>query len=354
MPSLRPSLLPSPLPSPAAPLGAVRVAARVLRFGDADGIDLLTEELRAPRGTEVRVRVTHASLGTTDVLARRGGYVFQPLPGFVTGYDFVGVLETESAVSAVLGMRAGDRVAGVLPRMGAHATRLVLPAALLAPVPAGLDSAVAATVPLDAITASTALRLGDVDAGGSVLVQGAGGAVGAFAVQLALRDGLTVYGTGSTRSRAQVEALGATFVDYTDPLWPARVRNASDGGVDAVIDHTGSPEALSALAPGGTLVHTAFTGRRGHERADSLRGSLVSAAHRWSAPRQRICSVPALVATRRNDYRRTLGDLLELVATGALSAPEVEAVPFERIRDAHRAAGRAASGRRKVVVTMPE
>jgi len=330
-----------------------RTAARIAAFGDADVVQLVDEEVRAPRGTEVVVRVTHASVGSTDVLARRGGYVFHPFPGFVPGYDFVGVLETESAVSAVLGLRAGARVAGVLPGMGAHATRLVIPASLLAPVPDGLDSAVAATAPLDLVTASHALRLAEVDAGGSVLVQGVTGPVGSYAAQLATRDGLTVFGSASTRSREVAEALGVTFVDYTDPLWAARVKNATDGGADAVIDHTGSAEVLTALSPRGTWVHTAFVGRRGHERGDSLRGSLTAAAHRFGAQRQRVCSVPGLVATRRNDYRRDLTALLGMLATGELTAPAVDAVPFERIRDAHRAADRAQRGR-KVVVTMPE
>ncbi|GAB3586198.1 medium chain dehydrogenase/reductase family protein [Leifsonia lichenia] len=330
-----------------------RTAARVTRFGDADVVALVDEEVRPPRGTEVVVRVTHSSLGATDVLARRGGYVFQPFAGFVTGYDFVGVLETESAVSAVLGMRAGDRVAGVLARMGAHATRIVVPASLLTPVPDALDSAVAATAPLDLITAWHALQLAAVDAGGSVLVQGVTGPVGSYAAQLAKRDGLTVFGSASTRSRAAAEALGATFVDYTDPLWAARVKNASDGGVDAAIDHTGSPDVLDALGPHGTWVHTAFVGRRGHERADSLLGSLSSTAHRWGGQRQRVCSVPGLVLTRRNDYRRSLASLLGMLAAGDLTAQAVDAIPFERVWDAHRAADTAERGR-KVVVTMPE
>lgn len=333
--------------------GSARVAARVTAFGDADVVSLADEEVRGPRGTEVVVRVTHASMGSTDVLARRGGYVLQPVPGFVTGYDFVGVLETESAVSAVLGLRAGARVAGVLPRMGAHATRLVLPATLLSPVPDTLDSAVAATAPLDLITASHALRLAAVEAGGSVLVQGVTGPVGSFAAQLAARDGLRVFGSASLRSRGDAEALGVTFVDYTDPLWAARVKNASGGGVDAVVDHTGSPAVLDALAPRGTVVRTAFVGRREHERGDSVRGSLTAASRRWGEQRERVCSVPLLVATRRNDYRRTLTALLWMLAAGELTAPTVDAVPFERIREAHRAADRAERGR-KVVVTMPE
>ena len=71
-----------------------RSAARVVRFGDASAVAVVHETLRPPRGNEVVVRVTHATIGSTEVLARRGGYVFQPVPGFVPGYDFVGVLES--------------------------------------------------------------------------------------------------------------------------------------------------------------------------------------------------------------------------------------------------------------------
>src|SRR6185312_11967497 len=71
-----------------------RLVARVSRFGDPTAMVLAREPLRPPRGNDVIVRVTHASLGATDLLARRGGYVLQPAPGFVTGYDFVGELMT--------------------------------------------------------------------------------------------------------------------------------------------------------------------------------------------------------------------------------------------------------------------
>lgn len=77
---------------------ADRRAAVVSRFGDALSLVLAEQSLRPPRGNDVVVRVTHASVGATDVLARRGGYVFQPLPGFTPGYDLVGELERSESV----------------------------------------------------------------------------------------------------------------------------------------------------------------------------------------------------------------------------------------------------------------
>lgn len=325
--------------------GPSRLVARVSRFGDVGAMVLAREPVRPPRGTQVVVRVTHASLGATDLLARRGGYALQPVPGFVTGYDFVGELVTESAVSVALGLREGARVAGVLPRMGAHTTFLTLPATLLVAVPDGLDAASAAVLPLDGVTAARALGLaGD---GGRILVQGASGAVGMLAAQLAQEQGRTVVGTASPRSRDAVADLGFPLVDHRDPDWPALVREAAGGPVDAAIDHTGSPRVREALREGGTIVHTAFTGRVGHERADTLRGGAAAARSRTD----RVCSAPLYVATRRAAYRRVAAGLLASAAAGSLRIAEPLPFPLTEVWDAHRAAEQVAPGR-KVVLTM--
>ncbi|WP_314149510.1 zinc-binding dehydrogenase [uncultured Leifsonia sp.] len=323
----------------AATGGSTRRSARVVRFGDPSGVVLATEPVRAPRGNDVVVRVTDASLGSTDVLARRGGYVLQPVPGFVTGYDLVGVLETESAVSVALGLRAGMRVAGVLPRMGAHTTRLVVPPTLLVAVPDGLDSASAAVLPLDAVTAALALRL--AGPASRILVQGVLGAVGSLAAQLASRAGASVVGTAS----APVD--GVTTVDYRDPDWPALAVAEAGGAFDAAIDHTGSPRVAEALAPTGVLVHTAFAGRRGHERADTVRGGARAALARH--PRERVCSVPLFVLRHRPDYRRMLSGLLADAAEGRLRTFRPQPFALDEVWEAHRAAEAAEPGRKVVV-----
>ena len=319
-----------------------RTAARVVRFGDPSAIVLAHETVRAPRGNEVLVRVTHAALGSTDVLARRGGYVLQPAPGFVPGYDFVGVLETESAVSAALGLRAGARVAGVLPRMGAHTTRLVVSPTFLVAVPDGLTSEAAAVLPLNGVTAALALQY--TDDARSILIQGITGAVGSLAAQLALRDGRTVLGTGTTPPPG-LSAADVTLVDYRDPGWPASVRAQTAGGVDAAIDHTGSPLVREAVAPSGVIVRTAFAGRAGHERDDAVRGSATAAMRRFGHPREIVCSVPFWVLRKRPEYRRMLRGLFADMAAGRLTVFEPEVVPFDTVWAAHRAADARPAGR---------
>lgn len=324
-----------------------RRAACVARYGDPGAMAIVDEKIAPPRGNDVLVRVTHASIGATDVVARQGGYILQPRPGFVTGYDLVGVLETESAVSVALGLRTGMRVAGMLPRMGAHATRIVVPPTVLVAVPDGLDPAVAATAPLDAVTAALAVQLaGDAS---TILVQGAPGAVGSLAVQLALRDGRTVIGTASARSRDAGAQLGIPLVDYTDAAWPAAVRAAAGGPLGAAIDHTGSPRVSETLALDGTLVHTAFFGRPGHEREDSVRGALAALARRRAHPRERVVAAPTFVLTKRPEYRRMLTSLLDDIAAERLRTGVPDLHSFDELWEAYRAADRAQPGRKVVL-----
>lgn len=328
-----------------------RSAARVVRFGDPSAVAIVRETLRPPRGNDVLVRVTHASLTSTDVQARRGGYLLQPLPGFVPGYDFVGVLETESAVSVALGLRTGARVAGVLPRMGSHTTRLALSPTLLVAVPETLTSAAAATLPLNAVTAAVALQY--CGAARRVLVQGVSGAVGSLIAQLALREGRTVIGTGSAPPPGFAEpGLEVPLADYRDPDWPARVRELAGGAVEAAIDHTGSPRVRDAVAADGVVVRTAFAGRPGHERTDAARQSASAVLHRLGHPREVVCAVPFWVRRRRPAYRRLLAALLADAAAGRIRAFEPQVVPFGSVWEAHRIAEQRPTGR-TVVLAMP-
>ncbi|MEY9951753.1 zinc-binding alcohol dehydrogenase family protein [Leifsonia sp. EB34] len=323
-----------------------RTAARVVRFGDPSAIALSPESLRPPHGNEVLVRVTHAALGSTDVLARRGGYVLQPVPGFIPGYDFVGVLETESAVSVALGLRTGARVAGVLPRMGAHTTRLVIAPTYLVAVPDALTSEAAAALPLNGVTAALALRY--AGPARSVLIQGITGAVGSLAAQLALREGRTVLGTGTTPPPG-LSASDVALIDYRDPRWPAAVREQTGGGAEAAIDHTGSALVREAVAPSGVVVRTAFAGRAGHERDDAVRGTTTAVLRRFGHPREVVCSVPFWVLRKRPEYRRMLSGLLADAAAGRLTVFEPQVFAFEKVWAAHRAADAREAGRTVVL-----
>lgn len=326
-----------------------RYAARVTRLG-RNGTHLAREALeRRPR--TALVQVTHTSVGITDAIAARGDYLLQPVRGFTPGYDFVGVIK-HLPNDNLIGLQSGQRVAGILPRMGAHASLINVSPSLLVPVPASLDSALAATVPLDALTAHAAIDL-LAPTSETILVQGAGGSVGAWAAQIASTRGITVYGTASPRSRAYAELFSNMVFDYNDSEWVDQLLDLTDGGVDGAIDHTGNKIVARAIRSAGRLIHTAFGGKPGEGRTRTATGSFSSILHRFGKPRERICSAPLLVALQRERYRRALSELLHAVSNETLIPPRPDVASFENYTDALEAASHPSSGS-KIVLVMPQ
>jgi NADPH:quinone reductase-like Zn-dependent oxidoreductase len=146
-----------------------------------------------------------------------------------------------------------------LRHQGAWAQWLLAPAALVARKPAVVGWEAAAAFPVPALTADQALTgAAPVPDGEWVLVHGAGGVTGGLAVQLAVARGATVVATAGPSSAARVRGYGARVVlDYHDPKWPARVRDAAPGGggVGAAVNAArgGAAAALQAVAGDGRL-----------------------------------------------------------------------------------------------------
>jgi len=218
---------------------------------EPDGLRVEHRELPRPGAGEALVRVEASGISFAEQQMRRGKYYDQPPFPFVPGYDVVGTV-LEAGDPALIGRRVA-----AMTKIGGWSSHLVVPAAGLVPVPAGLDAADAETFVVNGITAYKMLhRLARVKAGGRILVHGASGGVGTTLVQLAHAAGIEVIGTASARNLAVVTALGATAVDYRGDV-PARVRELAPGGGDAVFDHVGGPgivDSFRLLAPGGTLV----------------------------------------------------------------------------------------------------
>ncbi|GFG53753.1 hypothetical protein CQY20_23135 [Mycolicibacterium agri] len=322
------------------------------RFGPPEMLHVESFALGEPGRRRVRVRVTHASVGSTDAMARSGDYLFQPRPGFVPGYDFVGVVETTNAAAARRGLSIGMRVIGCLARMGSYTTHLNACIDRLVPLPDELDSTVAAALPLDLVTADLALELAEPPHGGTLFVQGVSGPVGSLLTQLAVAKGLRVFGTASERTRASAESLGAHVVNYRDPNWPIMIRQLTAGGAHAGVDHTGTALVRAATRRTGTVVRTAWSGRPGHGRVDAARGGPATLARRFTSPSERLCSVPLLVALQPQRYRQILHDQLHRIAGGQLRAPTVTTAPFDEVIDAHRQLADLPPGH-KLVLEMP-
>src|SRR5438876_3489840 len=234
-------------------------AASIDAFGDAVRmLDLPAPSSPAP--DEVVISVRAAGVGNWDEIVRVGDWDVGHRPPRALGVEAAGIVDTVG--EDVTGLAPGDEVLThplPLRYQGAWAEWLVAPAALVARKPTVISWETAAAFPVPALTADQALQeAAPVPAGECVLVHGAGGVTGGLAVQLATARRATVVATAGPSSAARVRGYGARLVlDYHDPDWPARVRDASPGGrgVGAAVNAArgGAASALQAVANDGRL-----------------------------------------------------------------------------------------------------
>jgi len=226
------------------------------RYGSADVLQLREIERPRPRPDEVIVRVHAAGVdfGVWHLMAGLP-YAVRLVSGLrrprnpVRGLELAGVVEEVGA--KVTAFAPGDEVFGV--GEGSFAEYARAAQSKLAHKPSNLGFAEAAVVPVSATTALVGLRAAKLEAGQKVLITGAGGGVGSYAVQLARAMGAEVTGVCSTSKLDFVRSLGATdVIDYT-----REDITSADRTYDAIIDLAGSRSVSSlrrALAPTGTLV----------------------------------------------------------------------------------------------------
>lgn len=237
------------------------------RFGGPEVLTTRDIPDPAPREGWVTVDLKACALNWHDCLVRQGRYPGVPLP-HVIGSDGAGVRsDTGERVVVLPSLFWGDDERAPGPDWeilgdrtpGTYAERVSVPAANVLPLPAGWSFTDAAALPLAGLTAFRALFVrGELRAGETVLVLGAGGGVASIAIALAHAAGARVLVTTSSEEKLELaQALGAEDgALYTDDDWPERIRALSGGrGADLVIDSVGAWEqALGATAAGGRLV----------------------------------------------------------------------------------------------------
>jgi NADPH:quinone reductase-like Zn-dependent oxidoreductase len=229
-------------------------------FGAPDVLRL--EDIERPQlaGEGVLVRVRAASVNPPDIAGVTGvPYVARTAFGLrrprtrVRGTDLAGVVEQVGR--DVTGLRVGDEVFGeVYPQAGAFAEVTAATPEQLVPKPAGLTFEEAAAVPMSGLTALRALRdVAAVRPGQKVLITGAGGGIGTFAVQIAKAMGAEVTGVCSTGKLELVRSLGADHVvDYTREDFTEGAERY-DVVLDNVLRHT-LTQLVRVVNRGGTLI----------------------------------------------------------------------------------------------------
>lgn len=235
---------------------------KAVRFHQVGGPEVLRfEEAEQPQAGagQVLVRVAGSAFNPADAGIRGGTLPFPVTLPHVPGYDVSGIVEALG--EGVDNVAVGDAVIGFLPmaETGSAAEFVVAPAEALVAAPTTIDLEDAAALPSVSLTAWQALfDLGRLESGQRVLISGAGGSVGHFAIQFAKRIGAEVIATASPRSRDAVSAAGAdTVIDHTATSVPEAVTDQ----VDLLVNLAPiSPDDFAALVPlvrdGGAIVST--------------------------------------------------------------------------------------------------
>lgn len=305
-------------------------AVRFHQYGDPAVLRYEDVDQPTPAAGQVRIRVAATTFNPVDGNIR-AGFMQGPIPvalPHTPGLDVAGTIDALG--DGVTGHQVGDQVVGFLPMTGtgASADYVLAPADILAPAPKAIALPDAAALPVVGLTAWQALfDHGHLTTGQRVLINGAGGAVGGYAIQLAKRAGAYVIATASPRSAEQVTAAGADEVhghgnpDLTEP-------------VDLALNLAPiTPEQLAGLL---TLIHPG--------------GTLVNTTVWMPAPSDPDRNVQGINLFVRSDPAQ-LSELVTLVDTGELTVTVAERTPLADLPEIHaRAAAGTLPG--KIVITV--
>ena len=323
----------------------MRAAVRERYGRPKDVVEIKDVPRPVPEDDQVLVRVRATSLNRADYYTVAPFFLFRKLTGGAfrapkrheLGTDFAGVVEAVGA--DVTNLAPGDEVFGA--RSGAFAAYVA--ARMVARKPPQVSFEAAACVPVSALTALQAVRdKGGLQPGQSVLVNGASGAVGPFAVQIAKALGAaSVTAVCSTRNVEQARALGADRVlDYT------KVDFAAAGErYDVVVDIAATRpwrKVRRALKPGGVYVLV------GSPITNPLIGPLAKIGRMWLASRFGGGRFAFFIASFNEPDMETLRRLLD---AGTITPVVERTYPLERVADALESMGEG-HARAKLVVTV--
>lgn len=300
------------------------------RYGDDDELRMVERPAPKVGPSEVRIRVTRASVNPVDWKVMSGG--LDPLMDshfpVVPGWDVAGVVDEVGPDTPEFA--PGDRVAAYARKQvvsaGTFAEYVTVRVDDVAAVPDGVTDDVAAALPLAGLTALRVLETLAVTKGDTLLIHAASGGVGHLASQLAVAAGATVIGTASSANHDKLAAVGVTPVAHGDGL-ADRIAEVAPDGVDAVADLVGGvlDVSLDVLRDGGRLASVADPTVEEH-------------GGRW-------------VWVRPDGER--LARLLAEVAEGRLRVDIDRTLPLEQVPEAF-ALSREGGARGKLVITVSD
>lgn len=290
------------------------------RFGGPEVLRVADVPVPEPAPTEVLIEVEYAGVNPVDGKVRRGQSVAPWMGEFpiTLGWDVVGIVRSTGL--GVTRFSRGDRVYGMprFPRAArGYAQFVTAPSRQVCLVPDGLDPSLAATVPLPATTAwQVVVDTAGVSEGDRVLVIGASGAVGKFAVQLARHRGAEVFAVASSRRHGELESLGVSRAfDSASDEWQRQVRDV-DLAIDLVGGETGS-QTVGSVRRGGLVISL----------PSNNQGTLFDTASRAGVGAMSLIVEPDRVA---------LESVSDLIAQGSVQVGAPTVFPLDDVQTAHR------------------
>jgi NADPH2:quinone reductase len=305
-------------------------AIRVENHGGPEKLVYQDIEQPTPKQGEALVKIEAIGVNYIDVYHRTGLYPL-PLP-FTPGTEAAGTVEAVG--SDVSDVQLGDRVAYAMA-VGSYAEYAVVPAARLVKLPDGIDASSAAAAMLQGmtthylVTSTYALKSGD-----TALVHAAAGGVGLLLIQMAKMKGARVFGTVSTKEKAELarEAGADDIIIYTELDFQEEVKRLTDGrGVEVVYDSVGQTtfmKSLDSLAPRGLLASF------GQSSGPVPPFDAALLAQKGSLFLTRP-SLAHYTATREEVLCRA-GEVLAWVSTGKLKLTIGKTLPLAEAAEAHR------------------
>jgi NADPH:quinone reductase-like Zn-dependent oxidoreductase len=305
-------------------------AAQIVEYGPPSVIQVANIPRPQPQSGQLLVRVKAAGVGPWDALVREGRTAIPQTLPLTLGSDIAGTVEAMGA--DVSGFAVGNEVYGLTNNhfTGGYAEYALASASSMARKPRSLNFIEAASAPVVAVTAWQMLfDYASAIAGQKVLIHGAAGNVGAYAVQLARNAGLEVFATASSKDLDYVHALGAaTAIDYHRSRFEEVVQ-----AVDIVLDTVGGDtrmRSLGVLKPGGILVSTV--------------SSPIPSEAAAKAGVRVVYFIVDVTTARMNK-------ITELFDSGKLVTDVGTVLPLEKARTAHEMLGGAPHKRGKIVLS---
>jgi NADPH:quinone reductase-like Zn-dependent oxidoreductase len=287
-------------------------AVRFDEYGDVDVLQVVDVDTPAPGAGELLIRVKAAGINPGESKIREG-LLHERWPATFPsgqGSDLAGVVEQVG--DGVDGFSVRDEVIGFTDDRASQAELVVVGAGNAVRKPAGVSWEVAGSLHVVGATAWAAVRAVGAGPGDTVVVSGAAGGVGSVAVQLAVRAGAKVIGLASEHNHQWLRDHGVVPVTYGDGV-ADRVRQAADGGVDALIDTVGGGYVELGLELGVAP-----------QRIDTIADFEAVEKHGVKADGNAVGASTEVLA-----------ELASLIDAGDLEIPIAASYPLDQVREAY-------------------